>query len=70
MAVSGHLHPLTAVPPVLTGNGFRAGLDILEKRKSFAYTGIRTPNRPARRLVTRYRISYKYATFIHLLLLE
>ena len=32
--------------------GFRAGLDALEKIKSRAPTGIRTPNRPSRSLVT------------------
>jgi hypothetical protein len=32
--------------------GHRAGLDYLEKRKSLAPAGIRTPDRPARSLVT------------------
>jgi len=60
MDIHGQKHAKTAVPHVTNSGTHRigrwispiAGLDILKKTRVLAPAGIRTPNRPARSIVT------------------
>jgi len=57
--MSDKIHAPVALPSKRNADTHRigwvgpsAGLDVLEKKKSLAYAGLRTPDRPARSLVT------------------
>ena len=72
MTISSHLHAPASLPPGKNPGTHRvggwvgptAGLDVLEE-KSFASDGIRTPDRPARSLVTIPTLLPKIWTVYH-----